>query len=61
MQSDEQRTELVTWLREEENVPAEPQEIVAPGKTLDYYFGCWSTAQKAATNEAETDVSIWKG
>ena len=61
MPSDEQHTELVTWLREEENVPAEPQEIVATGKTLDYYIGCWGTAQKTATTEAGTDVSIWKG
>ncbi len=44
MLSDEQRTELVTWLWKEENVPAEPQEIVATGKTLDYYIGCWGTA-----------------
>jgi len=50
----------VTWLREEENVSAEPQEIVATGKTLDYYIGCWGTAQKTATTEAGTDVSIWK-
>ena len=61
MLSDEQRTELVTWLREEENVPAEPQEVVVTGKTFAYNIGCWGTAQKTATTEAGTDISIWKG
>ena len=61
MLSDDQRAELVTWLREQENIPAEPQEIVATGKTLDYYIGCWGPAQKTATTEGGTDLSIWQG
>jgi hypothetical protein len=59
--SDEQRGELVTWLRDQENIPAEPQEIVATGKTLDYYVGCWGTAQKTAATGAGTALSIWQG
>ena len=56
MLSDEQRSELVAWLRDQENIPAEPQEIVATGKTLDYYIGCWGTAQKTATTGDGTAV-----
>ena len=59
--SDEQRGELVAWLREVEEIAAEPQEIVATGKTLDYYIGCWGTAQKTAATEAGTPLSIWCG
>ncbi len=61
MLSDEQRAEIVAWLRERENIPAEPQEIVATGKTLDYYIGCWGTAQKTAATETGTALSIWQG
>ena len=61
MLSDEQRKELVAWLRDQENIPAEPQEIVATGKTLDYYIGCWGTAQKTAATDDGTALSIWRG
>lgn len=61
MLSDEQRKELVAWLRDQENIPAEPQEIVATGKTLDYYIGCWGTAQKTAATDVGTVLSIWQG
>ncbi|NKB55217.1 MAG: hypothetical protein GKS00_02675 [Alphaproteobacteria bacterium] len=48
MLSDEQRAELVEWLGEHENISAQASEIVATGKTLDYYIGCWGTPQKSA-------------
>lgn len=61
MLSDEQRAEIVAWLREQENIPAEPQEIVATGKTLDYYVGCWGTAQLETQTENGLSLSVWKG
>ena len=61
MLSDEQRAELVAWLGEQADIAMEPQDIVATGKTLDYYIGCWGTPQQTAMSDAGTAMSIWRG
>ncbi len=61
MLSDEQRAEIVIWLREQVDVDMEAHEIVATGKTLDYYVGCWGTPQQTAALESGPPVSVWRG
>ena len=61
MLNDEQRAGLVAWLGEHENIEAQASEIVATGKTLDYYIGCWGTPQKSANLADGTAISVWSG
>ncbi len=58
---DDQRAEIVDWLRDQANIAVAANEIVATGKTLDYYIGCWGMPQEKAALESGAPVSVWRG
>jgi hypothetical protein len=59
--SDEQRTDIVTWLQDNISIGLEASEIVATGKMLDYYIGCWGAPQETATLADDSSLSVWRG